>query len=50
MKGSSAKGVEIYMSTAEATPLEVVPTAISSAKPTVVSLASTSTIVQRSSR
>ena len=46
MKGSSAKGVEIYMSTAEATPLEVVPTAISSANPTVVSLASTTTIVK----
>ena len=44
MKGSSAKGVEIYMSKAEATPLEVVPTAISSASPSVVSLASTTGI------
>lgn len=44
MKGSSSKGVEIYMSKAEATPLEIVPTAISAAKPAVVSLASTTSI------
>ena len=42
MKGSSSKGVEIYMGKAEATPLELTPTAISAAKPAVVSLASTS--------
>ena len=41
MKGSSSKGVEIYMGKAEATPLELTPTAISAAKPAVVSLAST---------
>ena len=41
MKGSSSKGVEIYMGKAEATPLELTPTAISAAKPAVVSLSST---------
>ena len=41
MKGSSSKGVEIYMGKAEATPLELTPTAISAAKPAVASLAST---------
>ena len=44
MKGSSSKGVEIYMGKAEATPLELTPTAISAAKPAVVSLASTTGI------
>jgi hypothetical protein len=41
MKGSSSKGVEIYMSKAEATPLELTPTSISAAAPAVVSVAST---------
>lgn len=44
MKGSSSKGVEIYMGKAEATPLELTPTAISSAKPAVVSLNSTTNL------
>ena len=46
MKGSSSKGVEIYMGKAEATPLELTPTAISAAKPAVVSLASTTGVTK----
>ena len=46
MKGSSSKGVEIYMAKSGATPLELTPTAITSAKPAVVSLASTTGITE----
>ena len=45
MKGSSAKGVEIFMSVAGATPLSLVPTEISASNPTVASIPDTSTLV-----
>tara|TARA_B110000858_G_C17745455_1_gene447083 strand:- start:303 stop:965 length:663 start_codon:yes stop_codon:yes gene_type:complete len=45
MKGSSAKGVEIFMSVAGATPLSLVPTAISAANPAVASVSDTSTLL-----